>query len=67
VTRGDLTELGYGGNMTEYTKWELDWLSKNVSYFFNEDSRRPKLMGAHIYKPPRRIYDQLGGMKAISK
>jgi hypothetical protein len=51
--------------MTEYTKWELDWLGKNVSYFFNEDSRRPKLMGANIYKPPRPIYDRLGGMKKI--
>jgi hypothetical protein len=53
--------------MTEYTKWELDWLSKNVSYFFNEDSRRPKLMGAHIYKPPRPIYDRLGGIKKIGQ
>jgi hypothetical protein len=51
--------------MTEYTRWEVDWLSKNVSYFFNEDSRRPKLMGANVYKPPRPIYDKLGGMKKI--
>ena len=51
--------------MTEYTKWESDWLSKKVSYLFSEDSRRPKLMGANIYKPPRSIYDGLGGIKKI--
>jgi len=53
--------------MTEFTKHELAWLGKNVSYFFNEDSRKPKLMGAHIYKPPRAIYDRLGGIKKIGK
>ena len=57
--------LSYGDNMTEYTKWESDWLSKKVSYLFSEDSRRPKLMGANIYKPPRSIYDGLGGIKKI--
>jgi hypothetical protein len=51
----------------EYTKHEIAWLSKNVSYFFNEDSRRPKLMGANIYKPPSVIYDRLGGMKKIGR
>lgn len=51
----------------ELNKWEQDWLSKNVSYFFNEDRRKPKLMGAHIYKPPRVIYDRLGGMKKIGQ
>lgn len=53
--------------MIEYTKWELAWLSKNVSYYFDEDRRRPKLMGAHIYKPPRGIYDRLGGIKKIGQ
>lgn len=51
----------------ELNKWEQDWLNKNVSYFFNEDRRKPKLMGAHIYKPPRPIYDRLGGMKKIGQ
>jgi hypothetical protein len=51
--------------MIEYTKWESAWLTKNVSYFFNDDSRKPKLMGAHVYRPPRVIYNRLGGMKKI--
>lgn len=51
--------------MSRYTKAELNWLDKSVSYYYNQEYRKPSWV--LMYKPPRQVYSLLGGFKEIRK
>jgi hypothetical protein len=51
--------------MINFTKYELGWLEKNISYPFDKNKKKTLLMGANVYKPSHVIYDRLGGVRKL--